>query len=174
LLDIIITSKTRVKILLKFFLNSETKTHIRALANELNESANAVRLELNRLLEAKMLISERTSNKILFRVNENHPLYNPVREMIQKHLGVDEIIQNVIQGLGEVNKIYLTGSLAKGLSTEIIDIMLIGNINTYYLVETIEKLQFALSKKIRFVSYTDEEARDKDFDCEDFVLIFEK
>lgn len=174
MLDIIITSKTRVKILLKFFLNPETKTHIRALASELNESSNAVRLELNRLLEAKMLNSERSSNKILFRVNENHPLYSPVREMIQKHVGVDEIIQNVIRGLGEVKKIYLTGSLAKGLSTEIIDILLIGNINSHYLVETIEKLQFALSKKIRFVTFTEEESNDKNFDCEDFVLIFEK
>jgi predicted nucleotidyltransferase len=94
--------------------------------------------------------------------------------MIQKHVGVDEIIQNVIRGLGEVKKIYLTGSLAKGLSTEIIDIMLIGNINAHYLVETIEKLQFALSKKIRFVTFTEEESNDKNFDCEDFVLIFEK
>jgi predicted nucleotidyltransferase len=173
LLDILITSKTRVKILLKFFLNPETKTHIRALANELNESANAVRLELNRLLEAKMLTSTRESNRIMFRVNEAHPLYKPVRQMIQQHVGVDEIIRNVIRGLGNINKIYLTGSLAKGLSTDIIDVVLVGEINTHYLLETIEKLQLALSKKIRFVIYSTEEAELQSFDCEDYILIFE-
>lgn len=173
MLDILITSKTRVKILLKFFLNPETKTHIRALANELNESANAVRLELNRLLEAKMLTSTRESNRIMFRVNEAHPLYKTVRQMIQQHVGVDEIIRNVIRGLGKINKIYLTGSLAKGLSTEIIDVVLVGEINTHYLLETIEKLQLALSKKIRFVIYSTEEAELQSFDCEDYILIFE-
>jgi DNA-binding transcriptional ArsR family regulator len=95
------------KILLKFFLNPETKIHIRALSNELDESTNAVRLELNRLLEAKMLTSERESNRIMFRVNELHPLYVPVRQMIQQYVGVDEIIKNVIRGLGNINKIYL-------------------------------------------------------------------
>ncbi len=48
MLGTLITSKTRVKLLLKFFLNSNAKAHLRGLETEFGESSNAIRLELNR------------------------------------------------------------------------------------------------------------------------------
>ncbi|HPI15850.1 MAG TPA: ArsR family transcriptional regulator, partial [Spirochaetota bacterium] len=52
MLDALITSKTRVKLLLKFFMNPETRSYLRSLAEEFGESTNAVRVELNRLENA--------------------------------------------------------------------------------------------------------------------------
>jgi len=49
LLSDLISSKTRIKLLLKFFLNSDTTSHLRGLAEEFSESTNGVRVELNRL-----------------------------------------------------------------------------------------------------------------------------
>ena len=54
MLDSLITSKTRVK-LLKFFMNPETRSYLRSLAEEFGESTNAVRVELNRLEKAGIL-----------------------------------------------------------------------------------------------------------------------
>jgi hypothetical protein len=62
LLDSLITSKTRVKLLLKFFLNPETKAYLRGLSDEFGESSNGVRLELNRLTKAGLLTSESDGN----------------------------------------------------------------------------------------------------------------
>jgi len=56
-LDSLITSQTRVKLLLKFFLNPERRSYLRELAEEFGESTNSVRVELNRLNEAGLLTS---------------------------------------------------------------------------------------------------------------------
>ena len=58
MLNTLITSKTRINLLLKFFLNPGTKAYLRGLASEFDESTNAVRVELNRLTQAKILKSD--------------------------------------------------------------------------------------------------------------------
>ncbi len=172
LLETLITSKTRIRILLKFFLNPDTKTYLRALSGELGESSNAVRVELNRLTDAGMLSSEKYGNKLLYKVNELHPLYGPINTIIRQHVGVDQIISNVIRGLGKIEKIYLTGSLANGLSSDIIDIVIIGKINMDYLLETVEKIEKGIEKKIRYMLYTPAEANCISFDSRNFLLVY--
>ena len=49
MLDTLITSKTRIKLLMKFFMNPRTRAYLRELASEFGESTNSIRVELNRL-----------------------------------------------------------------------------------------------------------------------------
>lgn len=55
MLETLITSKTRIKLLVNFFLKGDSSAHLRGLENELKESFNAVRLELNRFEKAGLL-----------------------------------------------------------------------------------------------------------------------
>ena len=41
MLETLITSKTRIKLLLKFFLNSKNQSYLRNLESEFGESSNA-------------------------------------------------------------------------------------------------------------------------------------
>ena len=75
MLDSLITSQTRIKLLKKFFLNRSTKAHLRGLESEFGESSNAIRLELNRFEEAGLLNSLRDGNKKIYQANPTHPLY---------------------------------------------------------------------------------------------------
>jgi predicted transcriptional regulator len=75
MLENLITSKTRVKLLLKFFLNSTTQAHLRGLESEFGESTNAIRLELNRFEQAGMLTSHLSGNKKVFSANPSYPLF---------------------------------------------------------------------------------------------------
>jgi DeoR/GlpR family transcriptional regulator of sugar metabolism len=81
MLEALITSKTRIKLLLKFFLNPSTSAHLRGLATEFNESSNAIRLELNRLEDAGMLTTVSEGNKKLFQVNKKHALFNSYNKL---------------------------------------------------------------------------------------------
>lgn len=63
MIETLISSKTRVKLLLKFFLNSKATAYLRSLEEEFGESTNAIRLELNRFEDAKMLTSEPDGKK---------------------------------------------------------------------------------------------------------------
>ncbi len=173
MIETLISSKTRIKLLLKFFLNSNTTAYLRSLEQEFGESTNAIRLELNRLEGAGMLTSQMEGNKKIFRANISHPLFKEVHSIILKHIGLDRIIENVVERLGDVERVFLTGRFAKGLDSEIIDLIFIGDIDTKYLIQLIEKAEQVINRKIRYLIYSEQEWEKKDlrqFDPAPLVL----
>jgi hypothetical protein len=174
MLEALITSKTRIKLLLKFFLNPSTSAHLRGLASEFDESSNAIRLELNRLEEAGMLEAVNNGNKKVFQVNTKHPLYSSINQIIKKYMGIDQIVENILKGLGELDRVYMAGTLANGIESDVIDLVLIGDINKDYLLTTIEKAENAIGKKIRYLTYTADEIDGLDLNVKDYLLIYKK
>ena len=174
MLDSLITSKTRVKLLLKFFLNPNTSAYLRGLSTEFGESTNAVRLELNRLEKAEMLNSQTVGNKKMFQVNRLHSLYDPIQRIVHKSIGLDKIIDFVVRSLGNLESAYLCGDLARGKESDVMDLILIGSIDRQYLNEAVEKAQKLTGKKIKYVIYESEEALLRTFDEVDYLLIWEK
>ena len=63
-----------------------------------------------------------------------------------KYTGLDQIVEEVIQKLGDVERVYLVGDLAKGINSSVVDLIFIGNLNKKYLINLIEK-----SEKIIFI-----------------------
>ena len=157
MIETLISSKTRIKLLLKFFLNSSTKSYLRGLESEFGESSNAIRLELNRLEKAGMLSSSSEGNKKIFQANKKHPLFREVHNIILKHIGFDKIIENVVERLGDVEKVFVSGAFAKGMDSTIIDLVFIGQVNKSYLIELIEKVEKLISRKVRYVIFDKEE-----------------
>jgi hypothetical protein len=141
MIDTLITSKTRVKLLLKFFLNPGNAAHLRGLETEFGESSNAIRLELNRLEKANMLLSQQEGNKKLFKVNSSHPLYSEINSIVRKYFGLDVIVNNIASRLGDLDSVYLTGDIAEGKDTGIIDLALIGKVDRTYLSQLVEKAE---------------------------------
>ena len=157
MIETLISSKTRIKLLLKFFLNSSTKSYLRGLESEFGESSNAIRLELNRLEKAGMLSSSAEGNKKIFQANKKHPLFKEVHNIVLKHIGFDKIIENVVERLGDVEKVFVSGAFAKGLDSTIIDLVFIGQVNKSYLIEMIDKVEKLISRKVRYVIFDKEE-----------------
>jgi hypothetical protein len=152
LLQTIITSKTRVKLLMKFFLNCRTTSYLRDLEAEFGESTNAIRLELNRMEEANLLNSHKKGNKKIFQANKNHPLFSDIHNILLKHTGIDHIIDRVISKLGGLSSAYLVGHFARGMDNPVIDIILVGNdIDLEYLFRLIEKTEKMIGRRIRYL-----------------------
>jgi hypothetical protein len=154
MIEALISSKTRIKLLLKFFLNSSNKAYLRGLEEEFGESTNAIRLELNKLEKAGMVSSDMQGNKKYFTANVKHPLFFDLNSIVRKYVGIDTIIENVITQLGEVEKVYLSGEFAKGLDNSVIDLELVGTVNTNYLTDLIAKAEPMVKRKIRYVIYS--------------------
>ncbi len=151
MLESLITSKTRIKLLLKFFLNSNTSAHLRGLESEFHESTNGIRLELNRFEQAGLLRSYSESNRKLYMANTEHPLFTDIQHLVHKHLGLDQFVEQVIERLGEVEKVYLTGAFAKGQESPNIDlIMVVGEIDVAYLERLIEKTEKTIHREIKY------------------------
>src|SRR6187402_2513381 len=143
--------------LLKFFVNSASSAHLRGLAEEFGESTNAIRLELNNLSKAGYLTSRGNGNMIEYSANTNHPLYPELQKLIHKYLGIDKIIDNVIARLGDLKLALITGDYANGKDTGIIDLVLVGSINTTHLESYVHKAEGLISRKIRVLVLSLEE-----------------
>ncbi len=155
MIETLISSKTRVKLLLKFFLNSSTTAYLRNLESEFGESSNAIRLELNKLEEAGMLSSFSEGNKKMFQANNKHPLFGDIHNILMKYIGLDQIVEKIASNLGDLDEVYLSGDFAKGLDSSIIDLIFIGNnINKSYLMELVEKSEKLVKRKIRYIIYS--------------------
>ena len=104
MLDSIITSKTRLNLLIKFFVNIANKGYLNSLANEFGESTNSVRKELNNLTNAGYLVKKSETNKIIYSANKNHPLFEVLQSIVRKHLGIEDIINQVLFKIGKIEK----------------------------------------------------------------------
>ena len=161
MLETLITSKTRLKLLLKFFLNSNSSSYLRELESEFNESTNAIRLELNRFEGAGLLESQVRGNKKFYRANTSHPLFSDINNILLKYIGFDKIIENVINKLGKMNCVYVTGEFARGVDNHVIDLVFICNhINREYLARLTAKAEKLIKRKIRYLIMTQEEFDD--------------
>ncbi|MBL7873767.1 MAG: winged helix-turn-helix transcriptional regulator [Cyclobacteriaceae bacterium] len=148
MLDTLITSKTRLKMLLKFFTNSASSAYLRGMAEEFGESTNAIRHELNNLSKAGYLISSEEGRTILYRANTAHPLFKEVKNLVHKYLGIDEIIENVVKKLGDLKSAYIIGDYAKGKDSGTIELLLIGHIDTDYLLYLVARAKGLIKRDI--------------------------
>jgi hypothetical protein len=160
-LEHLITSRTRLKMLLKFFLNSHSKAHLRGLADEFGESTNSIRHELTNLSKAGYLVSNGKGNIIEYSANVNHPLYPELQKLIHKYLGIDKIVDNVVNMIltrvGELEIALITGDYANGKDTGIIDLVLVGTIDIKYTNTLVSKAEKLISRKIRVLVLTNDE-----------------
>jgi hypothetical protein len=156
MLNSIITSKTRVKILLKFFLNSHNKSYLRNLEQEFGESTNAIRVELNRLESADLLCAEVKGNRKYFSANTNHPLYKEINNMVKNYVGIDKIIEHIISPISNLETAYITGDLARGIDSQIIDLVLVSNNpETGFIEQLVSKAGIFIERKIRYLILSD-------------------
>jgi predicted nucleotidyltransferase len=159
MINALITSETRVKLLRKFFLNSSTRAHLRGLETELRESSNAIRIELNRFEEAGLLHSLRDGNKKVYQANQNHPLFAEIHSIIIKEAGIDRVIEKVIHRIGNLICVYLTGDFARGKDSPVIDLILVGeNIDREYLARKVVQAEELVGRKVSYVVLRPEEA----------------
>lgn len=163
MIDALISSKTRIKLLLKFFLNSNTTAYLRSLEGEFGESSNGIRIELNRLEDAGLIESSNLGNKKIFQANKRHPLFQEIHNILLKHIGLDQIIETVVHRLGDVKRVYLVGDFSRGLDSPIIDLLFIGTFDIGYLAQLVEKAEKLISRKIRYLIYSEAEAEQLDW-----------
>ena len=152
-------SKTRTKLLEKFFLEYEAWNnewfHMRWLSRDLEEQINSIKRELDSLEELHILKSKEESKKKIFYVNKNFILldefksifiktYNPY-EQIKKFFKQEELLELVIIN-EELSKRLI------GNTNNIVDIFLIWEIDKIKFNDFLAKTFF--NRKIKYAIIT--------------------
>lgn len=170
----LIASKTRIKILTRFFFNPGTRSYLRELAKEFSVSTNAVREELNQLTGAKLLTSQKAGRQVQYTANPDHPLFPELRSMVSKVMGLDQVIDGIVNRLGDLERAYLIDDYAEGKDTGIIDLLLVGDVDAYHLNDLSRKTERYVNRKIRslVLSKTEYESMESTFDSRPKLLIW--
>ena len=150
LLSGLISSKTRVKLLMRFFLNPQTRSYLRELAKEFDVSTNAVREELNQLTQTHLLKKrKKRPERLSTAPTRTHTLFPELRSMVQKVMGIDQVIEGIVNRIGKLEKAYLIDDYAEGKDSGIIDVLLVGDIDQYHLNDLTQKTERYVKRKIR-------------------------
>ncbi len=176
MIDALITSKTRIKLLTRLFLNASSRAYLRGLEGEFGESSNAIRLELNRFEKAGLLISSQEGIKNIFQANTSHPLFTDIHNILLKQLGIDHIIQKVVNCLGDIRSVYITGDYANGITNGDIQLLFVGNsVDTDYLANLVKKAEKMIRRSINFMVNTEAEEKEylKDKGDTDYLLLWQ-
>ena len=122
---------------------------MRELAKEFNVSSNAVREELNQLTSTNLLKSEKNGRQVYYRANTEHSLFPELKSMVGKVMGIDKVIDGIVNRLGDLELAYLIDDYAEGKDTGIIDILLVGNVDQYHLNDLSRKTERYINRKVR-------------------------
>jgi hypothetical protein len=151
MLETLITSKTRIRILVKFFINAANNGHLRGLAEEMHESTNSIRKELNNLSEAGYLEKKANQNKVSYKANTKHPLFSTLQKIVFQHLGLDAIIEHILERMGNVQQIILLGDYANGIDSGTIEVRIVGaDLNASYIDQLALKIETEIKRKVTF------------------------
>ncbi len=173
----LITSEARIKLLLKFFLNPNSTGYLRQLAKEFNESTNGIRVELNKLEEAKILESKKEGRNKIFFANVAHPLFNEIRNIVLKSTGIYDVIKNIITKIGNIETAFIRGDYAAGKDSGLIDLVIVGEaLNKSEITRVKNKTEKLIKRKISILILNLTEYKDlkSNFEKEELLYLIEK
>lgn len=77
--------------------------------------------------------------------------------MARKALGMDRIVESILERLGNLDTALLLDDYAQGKDSGIVDLALVGKINKQNLADLVEKTEKYIGRKIRVLTLTQQE-----------------
>ena len=159
MLESIITSKARRKLLALLFMNPNKSFYMREISRKISEPTNAVSSELARLEKASIIVCQRKGRMHYYQANSRCPLYGELKSIIAKTAGIGDFIRQALGGSNSIRFAFIYGSYARGdehLASDI-DIMLIGKLRAEDVVGIFRKLESRFGREMNYSIYPPEE-----------------
>ncbi len=155
-LENLLISKVRIKSLRYFMLNPDRPIHLRGAVREFHEEINAVRRELTRLEETKIVSSESKGNRKYFTTNIEHPFFNELLSLFHKTYGLGGEILGNLKKLGDIQFALLTPAYTskKYANTgggHVIDLVVIGTVDMQIMEDIVYKVQNEIGREIHYM-----------------------
>ncbi|MFH1522822.1 MAG: nucleotidyltransferase domain-containing protein [Patescibacteria group bacterium] len=169
MLDIIKNGKG--KILNLFFKDVDREYYLREIAKILKKEPGHFQVSLNSLVEEGILVDERKGNLRFFKLNKDYHLYEELKKIISKTLGVEVKLKDLVNKLDNIQYAFIFGSIAKNEehSESDIDLMLIGYADADYLSKEINELHRELGREINYHLFSIEEVKDRISNGDNFL-----
>ena len=146
--------------MIKFFSHPNAQGYLRGLAEEFGDSTNAVRIELLKLEEAGLLKTSTQGQRVMYEVNKTNPFYAELVSMVSKFLGFDDLIEMVLDKIGNLQEAYVVGNYAKGVDSGTIHLVLVGEVNEEILKNLVPKVSDKINREIEVMVFHDFDSSD--------------
>jgi len=171
MLEALISSKTRVKLLTLFLLNPETEYYVREIVRKTEENYNAVRRELANLGGFGLITGRKKGNQQYYTVNRDFFLYDDLQKIVLKTEGVAKNLRENLGDPGNITCIFIYGSFARGAAGQKsdIDLFIVGDIDENVLIPKIHASEQEINREINYTLMRKEELKKRRKSGDPFV-----
>jgi predicted nucleotidyltransferase len=161
-------SKVQQRVLALIFGHPERSFYTREIVRKLRSGMGAVERELSKLERSGLVSVEHIGNQKHFRANRETPIFEELRQIVEKTVGVAEPLKESLEPYADtIKSAFVYGSVAKGIDTaqSDIDLMVIGdNMNYSDLYTAAQNVERKLLRKVHplFVSSADWQRKTRD------------
>ncbi len=161
--DFLTKSTTRQKILKILFANPDKEFYLSEIAKKINASAGNCQRELKKMVEIGALNSDKKNNLRIFLVNKKNPLYKEIHNIINKTIGIEEEMRQLIKKISGIKFAFIFGSYVKGdfSANSDIDLFIIGKINENSLIKNLKRVEQDIDREVNFHLYSEEDFKNK-------------
>lgn len=176
MLQHIIPSKARRKILELFYQNIDQNYYLRRIVREIDEEVNAVKRELDILSGSKLLHKEKRLNKIFYSLNKGYLYYDEFLRIFSKSNYLTTLIYKNISKIGKIKFIVLSTKFSKKLpiKEDEIYLLLVGIIVVPEVASIISEAEKTFGREINYTVMTDEEFNFRKKNNDPFIWRFLK
>jgi len=172
-------SRLRNKILLHFFTNPDDELYLREISVRLSEDPGNLSKEMSKLEKEGIFLSQLRGKQKYFFLNKDYSLYNELKSIIFKTIGIQGSIQKIINETNGIVTAFIYGSFASGDETSAsdIDLCLIINNNIFNedgFISKINVLEKNIFREINYIYYSKEEWKSRLRDKDSFIESIKK
>lgn len=159
MLQNIIPSKTRRKILELFFHHPGGQFYLRKIVRDVDEEVNAVKRELDILFEAKLLHKERRLNKIFYTLNKSYIFYDEFVRIFTKTSLLATLVYKNATKIGKVKFLAVSTKFSRKIEIkeDEIYVLFIAVIVIPEVVSIMGEAEKEFGREINYTVMTEEE-----------------
>ncbi len=160
MLNSLLFSEYRRRVLGLLLLNPEANYHVRELARLTGTSAGTLHKELTKLTAGGILQRKQIGNQVHYSANVACPIFEELASILRKTSGlVDVLAKALISAKSQIDYAFVFGSVARGdaQTSSDVDVMLIGKLSFGDAVQALHPAQAVLLREINPVVYSQEE-----------------
>lgn len=119
------SSSIRADVLSLLISSPGEKFYVREIAKLLQKNPSGVKRELDSLEKMGLVVSERVANLKYFQASKDSPLFNELKDLITKSLGLPGALKAMVRASG-AKAAFIYGRYAEGIREDAVDILVIG------------------------------------------------
>lgn len=138
-------------VLARLLLRPEESLHVREIARAMGKAPGTLLRELNALADAGILARKRVGNQVHFQANATCPIYEDLRNILKKTVGVADALREALAPLaGRIRAAFVYGSIARGdeRAGSDLDLMVVGGVRFAEVVAALAPAEQLLRREV--------------------------